>query len=139
MAREYSKEQFWKLYEKLPEELKEAVSSPETADYIWNTCEKNGINEVSEVAELVGNVLLGVLPLEDFQETLGRRLNLEKEAAKKVAQEINRFVFYPVKPALEQLYKIEITPSEKLTTKPEIKKETTTTPPKKDIYKEPIE
>ena len=142
MAKEYSKEQFWKLYEKLPEELKEAVSSADTADYIWNACEKSGIDEVSEVAKLVGNVLLGVLPIEDFQEILEKELKLEKEVAKKVTQEINRLIFYPVKPALEQLYKIEIGPSVTTTEKIKSAEETekkAEAPGRKDTYREEIE
>ena len=143
MAREYTREELWKLYQKLPEELKEAIFSEETAENIWNICERNNVEKISSVAKYVGNVLVGVLPPEDFQETLEKELKIKKEVAKKVAQEINRFIFFPVRPALEQLYKAEITPLEKTPEKPteqeKIEEEKPKTPPKPDIYREPIE
>jgi hypothetical protein len=43
MPEEYTKEQLWKLYEKLLEELKEAIFSEETANSIWDICSRNGI------------------------------------------------------------------------------------------------
>jgi len=141
MAKKYTSEQFWKLYEKLPQELKDALFAEETGNNIYESCKRNGVEEnLEEIVDYVGQVLVGVLPPEDFQETLERELKLRKEVAKKVAQEINRFIFYPVKPALEELYKIEIKPTEKLPEKP--KKELPITeekPKKRDIYREPIE
>lgn len=138
--KQYAQEELWKLYEKLSSELKEAVFSQETADHIWNICERYDIDEVSEVAKLSGNVLLGILPPEYFQETLEKEIKLEKEAAKKIAQEINRFIFYPVKPALEELYKIEITPSAKPTKVGPAPEEKPAEPlGKEDVYREPIE
>ena len=143
MAKEYTREELWKLYQKLPEELKEAIFSEETAENIWNICERNNVEKISSVAKYVGNVLVGVLPPEDFQETLEKELKIKKEVAKKVAQEINRFIFFPVRPALEQLYKTGVTPLEKRPEKPseqeKIEEEKPKKPPKPDIYREPIE
>ena len=154
MPKEYSKEQLWKLYEKIPQELKEAIFSEDTAESIWEICSRNGIEDerISEIARYTGRVLLGILPPADFQETLEKELKLGKEVAKKVSQEINRFIFYPVKPALEQLYQIGIAPSEEIEEAPsrvsakeekteisEKKEEKPETPPRKDTYREPVE
>jgi hypothetical protein len=154
MPREYSLDETWKLYEKLPEELKEAIFSETTAESIWNICERNEIpgEKISEVAKYTGRVLLGLLPPNEFQETLEKELGIEREKAKMITREITRYVFFPVKASLEELYKIEITPAgaravpppspappkpvEKPTEIPEKK------PPEKpvtDIYREPIE
>src|SRR4030042_3120084 len=112
MAKEYTKEELWKLIEKLPKELQEAIFSEETAEHIGNTCERYDIKEeiISEIAKQVGNVLLGILPPDEFQKTLETELKLESDIAKKVAQDISRFIFYPVKTDLEELYKVEIAP-----------------------------
>jgi len=141
MPREYTKEQLWKLYEKLPEELKEAVFAEETANNIDDICTRNGIedNRISEIARYTGRVLIGVLPPEDFQETLEKELKLEKDLAKKVSQEINRFIFYPVKASLEELYKIEIAPPAKPTGITPPPEEKPPVPPGEDIYRESIE
>ena len=141
MPREYTKEQLWKLYEKLPKELQEAVFSEETANNIDDICTRNGIedNRISEIARYTGRVLMGVLPPEDFQETLEKELKLEKDLAKKVSQEINRFIFYPVKASLEELYKIEIAPPAKPTGITPPPEEKPPVPPGEDIYRESIE
>lgn len=139
MTEEYSKQELWKIYEGLPEELKEAIFSVETANNIYNTCIRNEIeeNKISEVAKYVGFVLFGILAPENFKEILEKKLKFKKEAAENIAKEINRFIFYPVKPALEQLYKTEAELTEEVVEKPveKIREES----PRKDIYKEPVE
>jgi hypothetical protein len=109
MPKELTPEQFWKLYEKLPPELKDAIFAEETGDNIYGVCERNDVTDkLQDIVGLVSQILVGVLPAEDFQKSL-EELKMEKETAKKVAQEINRFVFYPVKPALDQLYQMGTT------------------------------
>jgi hypothetical protein len=109
MPEEYPKEQLWQLYEALPEELKDAIFSEKTAEAIYNVCQKNGLEkEMPQVAKYAGYVLLGLLTPDEFQNTLQEELKLKNDAAKKVALEISRFVFFPVKGSLEALYKIEI-------------------------------
>ncbi|MBM3257790.1 MAG: hypothetical protein FJZ05_01045 [Candidatus Nealsonbacteria bacterium] len=153
MPKEYTKEELWKLYEKLPEELKNAVFSAENADHIWNICERYEIEEIPKVAKLVSNVLLGIAVPEDFQKELMEELKLDDETARQVTKEINRFIFYPVRPVLEQLHEIKVTPEqrpkEKLVITEEIsetieeeKPETTekqSAPSSQDSYRESIE
>jgi hypothetical protein len=140
MPKQYKREELWKLYEKLPKELQEAIFAEETANRIDEICKRYEIPEekVPEIAKEVGNVLLGLLHPDEFQEVLEREIKIEREIAKRVAQEIYRFIFYPVKSSLEELYKIEIaaptqptkfTPIEE---RPKIQE-------KRDIYREPIE
>lgn len=140
MAEKYTRKQFWQLYEKLPQELKDAIFAEETGNDIYDICKRNEIVEnLDQVVEYVGQVLLGVLPPAEFQETLEREMKLKKEKAKKVAQEINRFIFYPVKSSLEEVYKTEITPlakPTKITLPPE---EKAPVPSKEDVYREAIE
>ena len=109
MLQKYTKEELWGLYEKIPQELKDAIFAGETANHISNVCERYDIKggAVSGVAEQVRNVLLGLLPPNDFQATLEGELKLEKETAEKAGKEISRFIFYPVKPVLEQLYGVK--------------------------------
>ena len=128
MPGEYSKEELWKLYEKLPKELQEAIFSVEVAKNIRETCKRNEVEDkMSEIAAKVGHVLLGVLSPDDFREYLEQELG--KDKAKGVFHDINRFVFFPVKGALAQLYEmyeIKVAPP-----RPAEKKE--------DVYREPID
>lgn len=138
MAKEYTKEQIWELYRKLPAELQDALFSVENAEKICDICERYHIGEKTyQVATLVGDVLLGILSPEEFPHTLKEELKLEEKVVKQVVQEINRFIFFPVKESLATLYKIEITPPAKPGVIPG--KEKPAGPKKPDIYREPIE
>lgn len=139
MVKKYTSEQFWKLYEKLPQELKDALFAEETGNSLYTICERNKASEIlGQVVDYVGQVLMGLLPPDEFRETLEKKLKLKKETAKKISQEINRFVFYPVKSSLEGLYKIEIAPSAPMKDTPP-PGEKPKVPSKKDVYREPIE
>jgi len=133
MTEDYTQEQLWKIYEKLPQELKEAIFSEKTAESILDICVRNGIedNQISEIARYTGQVLLGILPPNEFQETLEKELKLEKSISKKLVQEINQIIFSPVKDILAKFYKKEL-PIKEVEEKP--KKS-----PGKDAYRELIE
>ena len=136
--------EFFKLHEKLPEELQDLMSSTEMGDSLENICTQYDVlSYLYEVNDYVGNVLLGLLPPNEFEETLQKGLSIEKDKAKKITREVNRFVFYPVKSLLEDMYNIELAPVAKIETKlPVTKKEEVKEikkPVKSDTYREPIE
>lgn len=146
MVKEYTQKQRWELYKKLPEEVKEMLSAPETAETMNDICERFNIpdDKASVLTELVGQTLLGVLPPDEFQEALEEDVKLEKDVAKKVFHEINRFIFYPVKSSLEEVYRVPIKPPP---AKPVVRppaaappEEKPKAPPiKPDIYREAVE
>lgn len=120
---DYTQEQFWKLYKKLPEELQEALFSIESADFVYELCVKNNIEKFSEINKYIGDVLIGILPVAKFQETLEKELDIETEIAKNVTQEINRLIFLPVRPSIERLHEIKtVTPKTQTEQNKEFKK-----------------
>lgn len=133
MSKEYTREQFWELYEKLPQKLKETIFSGETAENIFNICSKNGIkdNQISEVARYTGRVLLKILSEKEFDKILEKELKINKDISQKIAREINRLIFLPVKSSLSETNTKEkdILPAEQPPQKP----------PSKDAYREKIE
>jgi hypothetical protein len=133
MPEKFTQEQIWKLYEKLPQELKRAVFSEETANNIWDICIRNGIEDdrISEIARLVGRVLLGLIPPDELQKILEKEIKLSPEIAKKTFQEINRLVFSSVKYSLTELYKTPAKPLKKAEEEPP--------PAESDVYREPVE
>lgn len=140
MAKKYTSEQFWKLYEKLPSELKDAISAGETGDDIYDICKRNKItDDLDSMVEYVGQVLVGVLSPDEFQGTLEKELKLKKTTSKKVTQEINRFIFYPVKTSLEELYRIEIAPPASMKVTPPPEEKPPAPPSEEDVYREAIE
>lgn len=114
---QYTKDQLWKIFEKLPSELKQAVFGEETADAIRETCERNTINkeQMGKVAGIVGDSLMGLLHPEDLAQTFIEEAGLTPEQATNVARDINRLVMFPVKTFLYDFYKeITFVPSGKV-------------------------
>ena len=142
MAEKISSEKFWELYKNLPQELKNVLFAEETGNYVYETCKKNGAGEkLGEIVDYVGQVLVGVLPPGDFQKILEKEVELNPETAKKVTQEIHRLIFYPVKPCLEELYRVELTgaPVSPKTETPPSAEEKPPIPSGKDVYRETVE
>ncbi len=109
MVEEYTQEEYWKLFNNLPEELKDTIVSTHTADTVRDICDKNEIEKTRTVAEIVGDVLLGVLePKEELTNEIEKQLDISKDKAEKVKKEIVMFILHPVKESLENLYEIKI-------------------------------
>lgn len=110
MPQNLTQEQYWQLFEKLPDELKSLILAEETAKNVFDICEGNeaDIEIIPEVARYTGRVLLGLIPPDEFQKVLEKNLELNGETAKNIAQEINRFIFAPAKASLEKLYETGI-------------------------------
>ncbi len=134
--RKIDQEEFIKLYKTLPQNLKDALFSEETGSNIEKICRRNDINEkFSDILKLTGQVLIGLLPIEDLEKVLIRDLELSMEKSKKVAREIIRFVFFPIREDLTDLYGIE-SPSEKIFEKEEV---STSTSVQSDTYRESLD
>ncbi len=142
MSKNLTKDQYWELFQKLPDELKNTILSEKTAKDVFDICERNEIDieEISIVADYTGRVLFGILPPDEFQSALEEKVELTKDRAKKVAQEINRFIFYPVKASLEELYSMEIISSAQTkTTLPSSTEKGKSASKRKDTYREIVE
>ena len=82
---------------------------------------------------------MGLLPPNEFLETLEKELKLEKEITKGINEEVERYIFYPVKAELENLYKIEIAPPARPTGITPPPQEKPPAASKTDVYREPVE
>ena len=123
---ELSQNKIWAIYETLPNEIKRVFFSVDTANAITNISELNDIDDTIPIVRSVTYVLLGLLPLNLLADTLKEDLKINKDLAKKVAMELEHFIFNSIKPELDKLYNTETKRPE-----PEIKKD--------DSYREPIE
>ena len=141
MALQYTQEHLDKIHEKLPEELQEAIFSMETAQAIESACNTYGItdNRVNTIAERVGHVLMGIILPQEFEEILEKEVSLPKILAQAISRDINRLIFYPVKPVLEQLHQMEIKVTAKVVTPQPEEQRSSKKPSGPDAYQEPIE
>jgi len=151
-----SKDEAWKIYETLAKELKQAIFSEETANSILSASQRNSLTgqQTSQVAELVGYSLMGILPLENLTQEIMQTTNANQSQASQVFNEINRLVFFPLKIFIDELYSLtpkekpvekstgekEIT-EQKISSQPEKPKTFTKKPrpEKDDTYREPVE
>lgn len=137
-----SQEKYSEILEKLSPDLIKVLLSEETPLRIAEICTENEVEEeekIKKIAYQVGRVLLGELSPEKFQTTLEKEIKLHLLTAKKITEEINQDIFFPVKTSLEKIYKIEIAPPAKPTKITPPPEEKPPTPPSKDTYRESIE
>lgn len=106
---DYPPEQLDELYENLPRKLREALDSEKAGRVVYDIAAKNDIEgKGPDILKFVGYTLLGLLPPNEFKETLRKELQIEQSLAESVVKEITELVFYPLKENLEVLYKIKI-------------------------------
>src|SRR3989344_8453880 len=101
-------------FKKLPEDLKVVLFSQESATKIGAVGKKNDLSSsnIGILADETGLVLFGVLHPKDFILDLSEKLGVDKETAKKIAEDVNREIFQKVRVSLRKLYGItdEINP-----------------------------
>ena len=145
---QYTQKELQKLFDSLPQELKDTLLSEETAERISEICKRYKITEenIPKTAKLVGDILMGLLPPEELRESLERKLYINKDKAENISREVNRFILFPVKGSLAEFYKeIRFAPGGRIEAKitetkipkeeEKYKKEKRTN---SDIYREPI-
>jgi hypothetical protein len=116
MNQENSKEVFWNAYEKLPDELKDAIFAESTVENISKACTDNGLPEeqISEVSKQTGRVLMGLLSPREFPITLELELSLDSDQARKISWDIDRLIFSHLRISLNKLYTENIADSKKV-------------------------
>jgi len=144
MPKEYTKEELKKLREKISPDVLKILLSESTPLQISEICIRNGIEEegkIEEIAHQIGLVLLGQLSPAELRAVLEEKVKLDPLTATKVNQEINNAIFQPIKSSLEKIYEIEMAPPArpKVPFPPKPPEEKPEVPPRKDIYREPIE
>jgi len=75
MITDLTHEQFDELFQKLPEDLQDAIYAGETGENAEAICERNKIPELfSFLIDRILSVYLGILPLDKFLEEVGKEL-----------------------------------------------------------------
>lgn len=122
MAR-HSQQLIEERYQKLPEELKQAIYGEDIALKIFDfgrkygiTIEKNGF-----LAEEIAYILLGLSKPEDFSKFIKERLDFDDEETTEIVKDVNQQILYPLRESLKRAHQMEIAeekPVEAVVTKP---------------------
>ncbi len=135
MLIEYTHEEYKKLYEKLPKDFQKFFWDEDIAIYIEKIRERHGLENIegNKISLIVAHIFLGITEAEKLEEIIIEEIEPNREKAKKIAREINRFIVSPARPFLEQLYGKK---EKKITSVFESEKEREGLG---DTYREPIE
>jgi hypothetical protein len=117
----YSQKEILDKYENLPEDLKEALFSVNTAKSIQEVGKNNNltVEKVGILAEETGLIMMGLIPTNQYIPRLTKRLNVKKEQAQKIAQEINTKIFTKIRENLKVIHGLKKAPPEKPKAPPE--------------------
>ncbi len=98
-------EEFVKLYKTLPPRLQSALFSEEIGNNVEKICRRYEINDkFSDILNAISQTLLGLLPIEDFEKVLIRDVGINMSQSKEIFREITRFVFFPIRDDLAEVY-----------------------------------
>ena len=87
----------------LPERIREMLSSEDTVEKIEDIAKKAGLPEMEQgfLVRITANLMRGIITPEVFIGTISDELDIPKELASKIAQEINHQIFNSIKDALK--------------------------------------
>jgi len=128
-------------YLQLSPELKQAIFSVKNADIMQKLGEKYylPIEKIQCLAKIAGLVLLGEIPIEQFESEIQKTCGFIPESAQAISQDIYQQIFQPVERFLQQAQK-----SARIAQEPNIKQELAEhgveirAPKQQDKYRESI-
>lgn len=102
----FTEEQIAQMYDNLPEDLKDAIFGVEMNEIVEKIGRENQLNieQIGDLANETGMVMLGVTHPNEFIANLAERLETDKEKARAIAQEINEQIFKPVRDSLRKIH-----------------------------------
>lgn len=102
----FTEEQIAQMYDNLPEDLKDAIFGMEMNEIVERIGRENQLNieQIGDLANETGMVMLGVTHPNEFIVNLAERLEVDKEKARAIAQEINEQIFKPVRDSLRKIH-----------------------------------
>ena len=105
IAQQYTQDQFWKVFDKLPEKIQDALLSSQTFDTVNAIAKSNGVpNRATRIIYYVDLILMGIVPITLLRETIQEESGIREELARKIATEIRDKIFMPVAEELRQIH-----------------------------------
>lgn len=96
------------LYKKLPQDLQDAIFSVDVTNSIEEIGKKYNllIDKMGLLADETGMVMLGETHPRDYISNLSQKLGIDKETARKIAEDINQQIFQKVRESLRKIHEI---------------------------------
>ena len=95
-----------KIWGELPLEIREALSREDTVTKIEAIAEKQGLSPIEQgfLVRICANLMRGIIKPEVFVATITDELDISREKAAYLAQEVNRDIFSPIKESLQKVH-----------------------------------
>ena len=102
--RQFTAEQIQEQFEKLPQSVQEAVSSPEVHENLIEISKKHDlhIDQEGQLVDQVGLVMLGLSPSKDFVSNFSKAANIDQKTASEIATDINSQIFSRIKSSMRE-------------------------------------
>ncbi len=112
MMNTYKNEDLLIAYQKLPLDLQEIILSKNTVSFLQSLCEKYNLSGIKarDLKDEAMFVMLGWIHPKDFIPDLAEKLGVDRETARKIAEEVNQRIFQKVRESLKALHGIEDKP-----------------------------
>jgi len=103
---QYSNEQLFEAYKKLPKDIQEAITGVNTSTMIQALGNKYSLtsDKITNLADQTGLVMLGLSPAKDFIINIARNVYIDKETARKIAADINTQIFSKIRDSLKKIH-----------------------------------
>lgn len=99
---------FWEHYNKLPPDVQEAMITMESANVIYETAKSEHLlPKVSRLAEITGDVMLGILPIMQFRQAIQDELGIEEEKARRIAKAVRDKIFLKIVDSLRRIHNLK--------------------------------
>ncbi|MCR4283995.1 MAG: hypothetical protein NUV64_01585 [Parcubacteria group bacterium] len=128
-------------YKDLPGDVREAIFSVDSTEIIQDISKKNNltIDKMSELADEIGLLMIGVTEPKDFMPNISRRLGVDKKTAHDITAEVNDRIFSKIRESLKRIHNIKDEEDSEKDTAESLKQETVREPePAKTLSKEDI-
>lgn len=88
---ELTREEKLKIFEKLPKELRDLMESENTGAFLLYLGGKYNLDDdkISSLSKIVGNIILGIMPLSNLISEIDSKLAIDTNAASQITREIN--------------------------------------------------
>ncbi len=101
----YTPEQIKERYDTLPIDIRQAIDSVDTTNAVVDIGQKYDLmyDQISELVDEVGLVMVGLTPSARFVNNLARRMQVDMGEAMLIAQDINKGVFDKLRESLKNI------------------------------------
>lgn len=102
----YTNQQYKEIFNKLPQEIRDAVSSYDGTEKIWKIGEdhKLQIDQIGVMHQIVLDIIMGIIPTKNFAKVLAEELNISPLEAANLSRDIDENIFKPIKKSMITMY-----------------------------------